>query len=411
MTREQPAWPFMLFPKSHPAPSGNPFRLVDFDDVNEVEPNNDIPTATPCAMPPSFALNGIIDIPGDMDHFKLSLKKDQQIEVIAYGQAIGSPLDPVVLIVNAQGQGIIENDDAGDFPRLDSRFKVTIPADGDYTLRVVDQLERGSPAFVYRIEVTSARPEVVFSAPNFNVNDTQLRQHIPVPRNGRYAQLFNITRVATGGDATFVCENLPPGVRLVDVVVPGGSAAVVALFEATPDAPLGGSAMTMTLKHNDPANPIIGRLRQVFDLVREGNNIPLVRAVETQMPVAVIEEPPFSLEIVKPTVPLVQDGAYELKVISKRKEGFKAAIGVRLLWKPPGVECLEYGTIPEGQNECMFALVSRGDWIVGTWKITVLGEADTGNGVAYKCIAVHRVRHSADHVQQRRAHSHRRGAG
>lgn len=379
----QPAWPFVLLPKQQSAPSGNVFRLVDFDNVLEAEPNDDTAHATATALSLPVALNGILEKPGDMDWFKVTLKKDQQFEVSTFAQGVGSPLDPVVLLLNAQGQGVIENDDVGDSPRLDSKFKVTVPADGDYFLRIMDQLERGGPAFVYRLEVTAARPEVVFSTPNFETNDTQGRQFIPVPRGGRFAQLFNITRSGTGGDATFLCAGLPPGVRLVQAAVPAGNGSILTLFEATPDAPLGGTAMTMTLKHNDPANPTIGRLRQVFDLVREGNNIPLHQTIENQLPVAVIEEAPFSLEIVKPTVPLVQAGALELKVIAKRKEGFKAPIVVRLLWKPPGMDVLSEQTIPESQTECIFPALSTGDAPAGTWNLAVLGQADTGNGIAY----------------------------
>ena len=379
----QSAWPFILQPKQQPAPSGIPFRLVDFDNVMEVEPNDEPAKATPTSLPLSVAFNGIIEKPGDMDIFKLTLKKDQQLEIIAYAQAIGSPLDPILLLVNAQAAGIVENDDAGDTPRLDSRFKVTVPADGDYILRVMDQLERGGPAFVYRVEVTSTRPEIVLSTPNFDVNDTQGRQFIPVPRGGRFAQLLNLTRVGTGGDATLVCEGLPPGIRLLDAAVPAGNNAVLAVFEAAPDAPLIGGPMSITLKHNDPANTIVGRVRQVFDLVREGNSLPLHRSVETQVPIAVIEEAPFSLEIVKPAVPLVQAGALDLKVVAKRKDGYKAAIIARLLWKPPGMEVLQEQTIPEGQNECTFPLLSTGDAALGSWKLAVLGQSDTGNGIAY----------------------------
>jgi len=379
----QPAWPFVLMPKLQSAPSGNPFRLVDFDNAMETEPNDESAKATVCALPLPFALNGIIEKSGDQDFFKFLLKKDQQIEIATYAQSIGSPLDVTLLLFNPQGVGIAENDDVGDVPRLDSKIKVTAPADGEYFLRVTDHLERGGPAFVYRIEVTSTRPEVVLSTPNFDINDTQGRQFIPVPRGGRFAQLFNITRTGTSGDAVLVCDALPPGVGLVDATVPAGNNSVVALFEAAPDAPLSGHAMTITMKHNDPANTTVGRVRQVFDLVREGNNIPLLRSIETKLPIAAVEQAPFALEIVKPTVPLVQAGALDLKVVAKRKEGYNAAIIVRLLWKPPGMEVLAEQTIPESQNECTFPLLSVGDAAVGTWKLAVLGQSDTGDGVAY----------------------------
>jgi hypothetical protein len=378
-----PAWPHMLQPKQQSAPSGIPFRVVDFDNVIETEPNDESAKSTACTLPLPFALNGIIERPGDQDFYKFTLKKDQQIEIAAHAQSVGSPLDVMLLLFNPQGAGIGENDDIGDFPRLDSRIKLTVPADGDYFLRVMDQLERGGPAFVYRIEVTSTRPEVILSTPNFDINDTQGRQFIPVPRGGRFAQLFNISRTGTSGDAMLVCDALPPGVGLLDAAVPAGNNTVLAVFEAAPDAPLSGHAMTITMKHNDPANTTIGRVRQVFDLVREGNNLPLLRSIETKIPIAAVEESPFALEIVKPTVPLVQAGALDLKVVAKRKEGYNAAIIVRLLWKPPGMEVLAEQTIPEGQNECIFPLLSTGDAALGTWKLAVLGQSDTGNGIAY----------------------------
>jgi hypothetical protein len=93
------------------------------------------------------------------------------------------------------------------------------------------------------------------------------------------------------------------------------------LFEATADAPLGHQTVPVKLNPVDPANKVVGKLRQEFDVVRNGNVV-YYTEVEDRLPVGVVEEAPYSLEIVKPAVPLVNNGILELKVVSKRKEGF-----------------------------------------------------------------------------------------
>jgi hypothetical protein len=73
----------------------------------------------------------------------------------------------------------------------------------------------------------------------------------------------------------------------------------------------------------------------------------------------------------------------DLKVVAKRKEGFKAPIRVFMIWKPPGISSLGEQTIPEGQNECTFVLDANPSVASKTWKLTVMGEADGGNGRVY----------------------------
>ncbi|HEY1051343.1 MAG TPA: PPC domain-containing protein, partial [Prosthecobacter sp.] len=374
---------FMIFSKSQePAPSGNPFRLVNFDNALEAEPNDEIAKATVVANGAPISLNGIIEKPGDVDFFKLPLKKGMSLEVQAFAQSLGSPLDSVVSIANAKGNNLTSNDDGGGRRRLDSKFKVNIPADGDYFVRVTDHLERGGPNFVYRLEMVAAEPEVYFASPQFTVNDTHYRQFIAVPKGGRYATLVNVSRNNVGGDFKFAASNLPQGVTLLTETAPKDLGSMPLLFEATADAPLGHQVSPVKLLPTDPATKVTGKLRQEFDIVRNGNVV-YYTEIEDKLPVAVVEEAPYSLEIVKPVVPLVNNGILELKVVSKRKEGFKAPIRVFMIWKPNGISSLGEQTIAEGQNECTFQLDANAAAPAGTWKFTVMGEADAGNGRFY----------------------------
>lgn len=374
---------FMLFSKSQePAPSGNPFRLVTYDNTLEAEPNDDRTQATPALPGVAFALNGIIEKPGDVDFFKLTLKKGMALAVEAFAQSIGSPLDSVVNVYNEKGGSLSSNDDGGGRRRLDSKFKVTIPADGEYTVRITDHLERGGPNYVYRIELVAAEPEVYFASPQFTVNDTHYRQFIAIPKGGRYATLVNVSRVNVSGDFKFDAPGMPKGTKLLTEGVSKDLTNVPMLFEAAPDAPLGHETVPVKLLPTDPATKITGKLRQEFDVVRSGNVI-YYTEIEDRLPVAVVEEAPYSLEIEKPAVSLVSNGVLDLKVVAKRNEGFKAPIRVFMIWKSPGVSCLGEKTIPEGGTECVFNLDAKNTVTDGKWNYTVMGEADAGNGRVY----------------------------
>jgi hypothetical protein len=362
-------------------PSGNPFRVVSFDNTMEVEPNEAIAQATPTTSEP-IALNGVIGTPGDVDYFKITLKKGQKVDLQTFGQSLGSPIDSVVNLYDAKSKSLGGNDDGGGRRRLDSKFSVTVPDDGDYFVRVSDHLERGGPSFVYRVEVVASEPSVRFASPNYNVNDSHSRQFIAVPRGGRYAALVNVTRNNISGDMQWQMPQLPAGVKLLTETMPKDLGNTTLLFEAANDAPLAGGAYPITLKHTDPKVTTTGFLNQEFDVVRIGN---VIYYTETHdlLPVAVVEEAPYQLEIVKPSVPLVAGGVLEIKVRATRTGDHKAPIRVLLNWKPPGISALGEQTIPEGGSECSFVLDANDATPAGTWKFTVMGESDHGKGRIY----------------------------
>ncbi|GBL28130.1 hypothetical protein EMGBS8_20780 [Verrucomicrobiota bacterium] len=370
---------FEVFSVEAPAPSGNPFRISQMDNFLESEPNSAREQANVVPPAEAYALNGIIGEPGDSDYYRLTLKKGQVLTGHAYAQGLGSPLDPVISLRGSTGVALISNDDGGGTRRLDSRFEVTVPADGEYMLSIRDHLDRGSPKFVYRVELIASQPRLTFASPEYSVNDSHYRQFIAVPRGGRMALLENFSRTRVSGDFRFVAPGLPAGVKLLTEHAPKDMPNAPLLFEAAADAPLGQAIVPVRLEPVDPQNKVIGRLRQNFDVVRDGNVIYLTDT-EDRLPVVVVEEAPYALEIVMPKVPLVQNGVYDLKVVAKRKPGFAAAIRVVMVWTPPGISSLGEMTIPAGANECFFQLNANAGVATAEWKFVVMGEADAGRG-------------------------------
>jgi hypothetical protein len=196
------------------------------------------------------------------------------------------------------------------------------------------------------------------------------------------ALLENFTRSGVNGDYRFEAPGLPAGVKLLTDLAPKDMPNMPLVFEAAPDAPLGQAAVPLRLQPVDPANKVVGVLRQTYDIVRNGNVI-YYQGILDALPVVVVESVPFDLSIVKPTVPVVQNGVLDLKVVAKRKDGFKAPIRIFMVWTPPGMTAIGEQTIAADANECVFQLNATGGVATGDWKFVVMGEADAGNGRMY----------------------------
>jgi hypothetical protein len=368
------------------APSSNPFRITSLDNVLEAEPNNSLAEAKASTTPPAFpiACNGVIEKPGDEDWFKFTATKDQRFDLVVYARSIRSPLDPVLEIFNKDGAAVTGNDDNG--PNPDSRIAGwVVPADGEYYLRVRDHLSRGGSDFVYRIE--AAPPETGLQAyiSRYDRTDSQQWTTFAIPRGSRHAIQVHADRINVGGDIVWDCPSLPAGVTLESIGIPNGLAEHIMILSAAPDAPLAAALLDMRPKLSDPkAPPITGRWLNNIEFVQgEPNNTPYVVSAQRRFPVAVVEELPFTIDLVPPTVPIVQSGTMNLKVKATRKEGFKAPITVRMLWNPPGISAPGTVAIPEGQNEIDYQLTCSGDAAASTWKIAVRAESDAGTGPIY----------------------------
>ena len=120
---------------------------------------------------------------------------------------------------------------------------------------------------------------------DYTVNDTNYRQFIAVPRGGRMALLQNFTRSGVSGDYRFDAPGLPPGVRLLADAAPKDLPNVPLVFEAAADAPLGQAVVSLRMLPLDPKQTVVGRMRQVYDIVRNGNVI-YYQGVEDRLPVA-----------------------------------------------------------------------------------------------------------------------------
>jgi Bacterial pre-peptidase C-terminal domain len=369
-------WPLHAEDAGGISPSGIQVRVNDLPNVLEVEPNDAPPQATKGDAPCAF--NGVIGKASDHDHFKIAAKAGQTFDVTCYARRLGSPLDPVIWILNPAGAMVASNDDIPGSP--DSYLRFTAPADGEFVIGVRDHLYKGGPTYAYRIEVAPVAAKVAVSVPQF-AQFSQDRQWIIVPRGNRYATLVTTTRADVGGELTVEAAGLPAKVSAATEAIAPYMGLTPAVIEAAADAPLAGSLAEFVAKPVDPKQTFTSRFRLRSELVYGTPNNATYWSYNAQkVAVSVAEAVPFKISIVEPKVPLVHNGSMNLKIVAERQPGFTGPITIYPLHNPPGVGSAGAATIAADQTETVFPLNANTGAPVRKWKYVVWGVATVGNG-------------------------------
>src|SRR5581483_6374554 len=356
------------------APAANIIRVSPFPNVLESEPNDAFKQATGTDKPLPLAFNGIVGTRDDVDFFKFAAKKDQQLDVNVYARRLRSPLDSVLAIFDANGKQLASNDDSAG---PDSYLRFKVPADGEYAVSVRDQLGRGRPAFVYRIEITPAAPDVALTIPEI-VKDSQERQSVVVPRGNRYGALIRAKRSEFGGSLTLDPHDLPAGVGAAADAMSERVDTLPVVFEARADAPVAAALCDVSAKE------IAAHFGQHVELViGQPNNAPYYSTDVTKLPVVVGDAAPFKIDEMQPKVQLVQNGAMDLRVVVTRADGFNAPVNISMLWNPPAVGSQPAITIPADKNEATIPLSANDNAALHKWKTAVVASADTGKGAVW----------------------------
>jgi hypothetical protein len=359
------------------SPSWNRFRLSDVGNSMEVEPNNSRDKASPTTFPSAF--NGILQEKGDQDYFQFTAKKGQQFSVECYGRRIRSPIDPVMSLYNATGGAIASNDDSRG---PDSYFRFNVPADGEYFLMVRDHLMRGGTDFVYRVEFQPIKPTLTVSIPRTE-RYGQYRQQIFVGKNNRFGTLMNVSRQNFAGILHMAPASLPAGIVMHVDPIPANLSSIPVVFEAKADAVLSGQLVDFIAHHADNKE-IRGGFSNTSDFIvaSPGQSRYYTKTVK-RVPICVLEEIPFKIDIQVPKVPIARNGSMNLKIVAERKEGFTAAINVIFPFRPPGIGARSSVQIPAGKNEALYPISANGGAAVGNWKVFALGSATVDGGAAW----------------------------
>ncbi len=151
---------WLRFHNADGASALKPFQIGGSPEMLEIEPNETLPKAQRLAELP-VVVNGTLEKAGEVDTFQIALQRGKTlVAALAAKQAVGSPMDGLLQVVDSRGFVLEQNDDQRGF---DPRIVFIAPKDGDYFVRVFafpvvpDTNVRfsGAPGYVYRLLLTT----------------------------------------------------------------------------------------------------------------------------------------------------------------------------------------------------------------------------------------------------------------
>ncbi len=224
-----------------------PFIIGTLAEIEEKEPNNAEAQAVACPV----VVNGRLEKSGDVDAFRVSLKRGQTLVAsMLANETLGSPMDGVLQVCDAAGFVLAQNDETHG---LDPQIVFTVPRDGDFIVRCFafpatpDSSINfaGKIDFVYRLTLTTggfvdhAMPLAIKAGQSNEV--TLVGWNVPreasrltvTPEAGRdqvtlsHAGLANTLRLPVVNSAVHVAAQAPATIALPAVITghlqqPGG---------------------------------------------------------------------------------------------------------------------------------------------------------------------------------------------
>ena len=341
-----------------------------------------------------IALNGIIAKPGEVDAFRVSVKKGERWRVRSFASALGTPLDPVLRIRPIDQEGALgpvemEGDDCtpqerdifGHYPRSGGGFKDVLDpsliwspkADGDYAIEITDNSGLGGPTSVYRIEIEPASDgvcAVLFS------------QGLQVARGSRQAYSFRLEGMQGNtydGPYDIIAHGLPEGVTFHCPRIPKGLPLPLfewpMQFEATKDVAPGSALVTFEVKAVDTSRTVRSEFQSKAPFIYQtgGDSFHLIELKSSAL--AINDEVPFSIEVAPPATALVRSGELALPVKVHRKPGFVEPITLDFHWLPTGVGKEAALTVESGQTEAVLKMSAASNARLGEWPFTVRASA------------------------------------
>lgn len=211
---------------------GTTNAFLETDDLTEhleAEPNNEIAQAKTVELP--CVLNGRIEQAGDSDLWTFTGKKGDAWQFDLRASRLGSELDGVLTLLDANGNPVANADDLTN-GQTDCVLNFTLPADGTFTLKVKDSLSsRGGSEFAYRVRInrptdaTLRLSTTLDSVTLLRGGDVKIKVLAERPAGFADEVSLNIEGLPEGATVT---GKLGKGQNQVDVVLKADAAAKIA---------------------------------------------------------------------------------------------------------------------------------------------------------------------------------------
>ncbi len=374
-------------------PSFLPMRVSSYDNVLE---DRGAKETLVKALP--AALNGIIEQPGEVDNFRLTVKKGERWLVRVFARSLGTPLDPRIVIRRAGSETIeIEGDDASHEARglyamsgqiqrkeqMDPSVVWEPKEDCEYVLSISDMRGFGDALSVYRIEIEPVRNEVntYISARVIDSVECPRLTGIAIPQGDRWTVNVNLSEGQGNrfkGEMELAATGLPNGVRMIAPRIPAGAKQTQAQFIADASIPPQVALITLQVKAVD-GTPLVSHSQQSFPFLNHSGGHAWQSFVLDHFALAVTDAAPFSVDLVQPQIPLSQNGELAVHLKVTRKNGFNDPLEFQCDFTPQGVQSEPTVTIPAGQSEAIMHLSADTNAKQGKWQLAVTASTTGGS--------------------------------
>jgi hypothetical protein len=297
-------------------------------------------------VPVPCVIAGRIEKKADRDWYAFSAKKGQVLNIEAFAERLGAPMDLFFQLRDAQGNLIVEQDDSPEImsPQFftsntdPQRYRFVAPADEIYYLMVTsrDALTQFGPRHLYTVRIT---PE----APDFRLVAMPPSPITPagnvVNQAGGAALTLYVWRF--GGfnqDITISGDNLSPGIGVQPQIIASGQKQAVVVVHAEPDAQLWAGAITIVGTATVNGQKLTREVRSAtitWPVVQV--NIPTITRMDRELVLAVRDKAPYSLIIGTPKINVIQGQKISIPVKLVPGEKFKTNVQVAAIGGPAGL--------------------------------------------------------------------------
>lgn len=337
------------------------FAIGEYAEMLESEPNNEAAKANAINFP--MTINGRIQAEGDADLYRIKIENPMVLVFELHAARLGSPLDGVLTLMNPDGGKLAKTDDnAG----MDAKLEYEVREAGEFLVEVRDLLDRGGEDFGYRLTARSRIP------------DFSVRFKPDVPRVFRGAT--TVLEISING-----AEGFRQPVEIHAIGLPAGVTAEPVLISQDKNS----GALAITASHDAALGHQAFRVRGVAPIA--GSKVwrdaqPLSgNSGAREAFITVLDNAPFSLELITFTADLFQGESTQAEVVATRRNGFAGDIALFAENLPSGVN-VPGVTIKAGENRARLNINAAGNSERGMREIAIKGKPEI-DGVAYEIAA------------------------
>lgn len=297
-------------------------------------------------VPVPCVISGRIEKKADRDWYAFAVKKGQVLNIEAFAERLGAPMDLYFQVRSEQGTLITEQDDTAEilapqFYTANSdpvRYRFVAPADGTYYLMVTSReaFTQYGPRHLYTVRIAPEEPDFRLVA---MPTSTITPEGNVVNQAGGAAFNVFVWRLGNFNDEiTLSGQDLPPGVGVKPQLISSGQKQAVVVVHAEADAKPWAGAIKIVGTSASKERKLVREVRSAtITWPVQQANIPTITRMDRELVIAVRDKAPYTLVLGTQKVSVVQGEKISIPFKVVGADNFKTNVQVAALGGPTGL--------------------------------------------------------------------------